>query len=185
MISMIVCYDARRHIGKDDELLVKIPADLKRFKQRTLGCTIVMGRKTFESLPGLLPHRTHWVITRDKDYVPKYPGSNVKIFHSKQEVLDEIKRLNLANVYVIGGGQIYEEFMDVCDCIHATVVHKILKEGNVFFPKIKSNEWAQSQDGKTWAWKDDNGDMLEYTYQNFYRKKDNKLKMESKFNKAL
>ena len=185
MISMIVCYDARRHIGKDDELLLKIPADLKRFKQRTLGCNIIMGRKTFESLPGLLPHRIHWVITRDKDYVPKYPGANVKIFHSKQEVLDEIKRLNLPNIYVIGGGQIYEEFMDECDCIHATVIHKILKEGNVFFPKIKANEWTQSQDGKIETWKDDNGNMLEYTYQNFYRKKKISLKMESKFNKGL
>ena len=185
MLSMIVCYDARRHIGKDDKLLVKIPADLKRFKQRTLGCNIIMGRRTFESLPGLLPHRIHWVITRDKDYVPKYPGANVKIFHSKQEVLDEVKRLNLPNVYIIGGGQIYEEFMDECDCIHATVVHKIIKDGNVFFPKIKSNEWIQSQDGKIGTWKDDNGNMLEYTYQNFYRKKYNKLKHESKFNKGL
>lgn len=185
MLSMIVCYDARRHIGKDDELLVKIPADLKKFRQRTLGCNIIMGRKTFESLPGLLPHRIHWVITRDKDYVPKYPGHNVKIFHSKQEVLDEVKRLNLPNVYIIGGGQIYEEFMDECDCIHATVVHKILKGGNVSFPKIKSSEWAQSQDGKIGSWKNENGDILEYTFQNFYRKKNNQLKHESKFNKVL
>lgn len=185
MISMIVCYDARRHIGKDDELLVRIPADLKRFKQRTLGCNIIMGRKTFESLPGLLPHRIHWVITRDKNCVPKYHGPNVKIFHSKQEVLDELKRLNLPNVYIIGGGQIYEEFMDECDCIHATVVHKILKEGNVFFPKIKSSEWIQSQDGKHGTWKNENGDILEYNYINFYRKKNNPLKHESKFNKVL
>lgn len=185
MLSMIVCYDARRHIGKDDELLVKIPADLKKFRQRTLGCNIIMGRKTFESLPGLLPHRIHWVITRDKNYVPKYPGPNVKIFHSKQEVLDEVKRLNLPNVYIIGGGQIYEEFMDECDCIHATVVHKILKGGNVSFPKIKASEWSQSQDGKIGTWKDENGNILEYTFQNFYRKKDNKLKHESKFNKVL
>lgn len=180
---MIVSYDSSRNIGKDGDLLIKIPNDLNRFRQRTLGCTIVMGRKTFESLPGVLPHRNHWVITRDKDYDPKYDSDKVRIFHSKEEVIAEANRLGLANIYIIGGGQIYEEFMDVCDCIYATIINRKL-DGDTKFPKIKSKEWSQVQDGKTYTWSD-NGIQYTYNFINFYRKKEATMKFASKYNKVL
>ena len=80
MLAMIVAVAENGVIGKDNQLIWRIPEDLTYFKQRTTGHVIIMGRKTLESLPFLLPNREHWVITSQLDYIPPYEG--VKVFHS-------------------------------------------------------------------------------------------------------
>lgn len=94
---MIVCVDNCDGIGVNGDLLFRLSGDLKNFRQKTLGTTIIMGRKTFESLPKVLPHRTHWVITSDIDY--KAPVG-VRVFHSREEVLEA---LGNNRAFVIGG----------------------------------------------------------------------------------
>lgn len=143
LVSMIVAHDLNNGIGKDGKLLWHIPKDLKHFKKTTLGCTVVMGRKTYESLPNALPHRENWILTNDKSYVPKQRfNDKVKVFHSKEEVLAEAERLRKANIFIIGGGEIYKLFLDDATDIIATVVNEKLP-ADTFFPKLKRGEWEK------------------------------------------
>lgn len=138
MISLIVAVAQNNVIGGDNRLLWHIPEDLKRFKEITSGNTIIMGRKTFESLPGVLPNRRHIIITRDKSY--KVTNNNVEVIHNIDEVINRYE--NTSNeVFVIGGGEIYKQFIHRCEKIYLT---KILKdfEGDTTFPLINMNEWA-------------------------------------------
>ena len=116
MLAMIVAVAANGVIGKDNQLIWRIPEDLKYFKERTMGHVIIMGRKTLESLPFLLPNREHWVITSQVDYVPPYEG--VKVFHSPEEVVSVAKDLDLA--YCIGGAQVYASMAPYADRLYVT-----------------------------------------------------------------
>ena len=143
LISMIVAHDLNNGIGKDGQLLWHIPKDLKHFKKTTLGCTVVMGRKTYESLPNALPHRENWILTKDESYVPKQRfNDRVKVFHSKEELLAEADRLRKANIFIIGGGEIYKLFLDDATDIIATVVNEVLP-ADTYFPKLKRSEWTK------------------------------------------
>ena len=143
LISMIVAYDLKNGIGKDGKLLWHIPKDLKHFKKMTLGCTVVMGRKTYESLPNALPNRENWILTRDESYSPKARfNDKVKVFHSKEELLAEAERLMKAHIFIIGGAEIYELFMDDATTIIATEVDGVFG-ADTFFPKIKRREWER------------------------------------------
>ena len=102
MLAMIVAVAENGVIGKDNQLIWHIPEDLAYFKQRTTGHVIIMGRKTLESLPFLLPNREHWVITSQLDYIPPYEG--VKVFHSPEEAAQAAQDIELA--YCIGGAQV-------------------------------------------------------------------------------
>ena len=84
-----MCLDSCNGLGRDNDLLYRLPSDMKMFRQRTLGMIVIMGRKTFESLPKVLPHREHWVITNQENYGDSVPDG-VKVFHSKEEVLQEL-----------------------------------------------------------------------------------------------
>ena len=102
MLALIVAVAHNRVIGKDNTLIWHLPNDLKFFKEKTTGHVIIMGRKTFESLPFLLPNREHWVITRDKGFdVPE----GVRVFHSPEAAAEAARALDAA--YVIGGAQVY------------------------------------------------------------------------------
>lgn len=135
MINMIVCKNNFDYIGKDNKMLYHIPKDLAFFKRKTVNHIIIMGRKTFESLPGLLPNREHWVITRDPSF------NKARSFNSIDDVLEAIDPNT--DYYIIGGGEIYKQFMPYADCLYITEVDDF-KVGDVRFPPINITKWSLS-----------------------------------------
>lgn len=124
MICMIAAASQDGVIGNQNKLPWHLPEDLKHFRKLTLNQNIVMGRKTFESLPGLLPKRNHIVLTRNKDW--SAPG--VKTYDNIDKVLKRYK-----NLYIIGGEEIYRQFLPLVDKLYLTVLYENY-EGDAFFP---------------------------------------------------
>lgn len=137
MISLIVAIAQNNVIGGDNKLLWHISDDLKRFKKITSGNTIVMGRKTFESLPGVLPNRKHIILTRDKNYTVDNPS--VEVIHNINDIINNFKN-SPVEVFIIGGGEIYNQFINYADKIYLTKVFKNF-EGDTTFPEIDYNNW--------------------------------------------
>ena len=137
MLSIIVAVANNNIIGGDNKLLWHIPEDLKRFKQITSGHSIVMGRKTFESLPGVLPNRKHIVITRDKNYT--IDNENVEIINSVDEVINRFINTS-ETAFIIGGGQIYKQLIHSVNNIFLTKVFENF-EGDTTFPQIPYDEF--------------------------------------------
>lgn len=135
MINMIVCKNNFDYIGKDNKMLYHIPKDLAFFKRKTVNHVIIMGRKTFESLPGMLPNREHWVITRDSSF------NKARSFNSIDDVLEAIDPN--VDYYIIGGGEIYKQFMPYANCLYITKVDDF-KVGDVRFPSIDMTKWNLS-----------------------------------------
>lgn len=135
MINIIVCKNNFDYIGKNNKMLYHIPKDLAFFKRKTVNHIIIMGRKTFESLPGMLPNREHWVITRDSSF------NKARSFNSIDDVLEAIDP-NI-DYYVIGGGEIYKQFMPYANCLYITEVDDF-KVGDVRFPSIDMTKWSLS-----------------------------------------
>ena len=128
-ISMICAMDEERGIGKSNGLLWKIPAELKHFREITKGHPIIMGRKTYESIGRPLPDRVNVIITRDTDF-------NVEgciVCHSLEEALEEAKKVEQKEIFIIGGGQIYSQALNSVDKLYLTFVQG--KFGaDTFFP---------------------------------------------------
>lgn len=138
MLSIIVAIAENNIIGGDNKLLWHIPEDLKRFKAITSGNTIIMGRKTFESLPGVLPNRKHVIITRDENY--SVDNENVEVIHSLSEVINKYKNSS-EPAFIIGGGEIYKQLIHNVDNLLLTKVFKSF-DGDTIFPQIDLNEFA-------------------------------------------
>ena len=138
IITLIAAAAKNDALGKDNDLIWHISEDLKRFKRLTTGHAIIMGRKTFESMPKALPNRTNIVLTRNKNY--KADGALVT--STVEEALDLAKEDN--QPFIIGGAQIYSLFMEYCDRIELTRVHHEF-EADVFFPKIDASKWNISK----------------------------------------
>ncbi|MEG2353462.1 MAG: dihydrofolate reductase [Clostridium sp.] len=136
MISIIAAIGENLVIGKDDSLLWNLPEDLKRFKELTSYKIIIMGRKTFESLPGILPNRYHIVITRDVDY--KVENNSVKVVNSIGQLIPYIE--DEFENFVIGGGEIYKELIPYASKLYITRVHKEYI-GDTYFPRYESSKW--------------------------------------------
>ena len=119
-MNIIVAVDKNWAIGKENKLLVSIPADMKFFRSTTTGKVVVMGRKTLESFPNGLPlkNRTNIVLTKDKNYKVK----DAIIVHSIEEALEELKKYASEDVYVIGGDSIYAQMLPYCDTAHVTKI---------------------------------------------------------------
>lgn len=132
--SIIVAIAENYAIGKNNELLWHLSADLKRFKQITTGHSIIMGRKTFESIGKPLPNRRSVVITRDKNF----SHEGITVVHSIAEALEIVKHEE--EIFIIGGGTIYEEMLPKADRIYLTTVHKSF-DADTFFPKFDTNQW--------------------------------------------
>lgn len=135
MLTLIAAAAENNALGKDNDLLWHLPIDFKRFKKLTSGHCIIMGRKTFESLPGLLPKRTHIVITRQKDYT-----AESCIVTSSLEEAVKIAYNQDKTPFVIGGGEVYEQSMDIADVIELTRVHAEV-DADTFFPEIDESKW--------------------------------------------
>ena len=133
-ITLIAAAGENNALGKDKDLVWHLPDDFKRFKKLTSGHHIIMGRKTFETFPNLLPNRTHIIITRKKDYQPQ----GTIVVHSMEDALVAAK--DDSQPYVIGGGEIYKISLPYADKIELTRVHGEF-EADTFFPEIEERDW--------------------------------------------
>lgn len=156
MLSIIVAKAKNNMIGKDNKLLWNISDDLKRFKELTTNHTIIMGRKTFESLGRVLPNRKHIVFTQNMDY--KINDENVKIVHSMFEIQEYIE--SKEECFVIGGAMIYNLLMPYTSKMYVTQIEKDF-EGDTVFPRIDENTWKDvlHEKGKL-----DENNELDYEY---------------------
>ena len=138
-MNLIAAVDQNWAIGNKNELLVRIPADQKFFRETTTGKVVVMGRKTLESFPNGLPlkNRTNIVLTHDHTY--KVPGAVV--VHDMDELHEELKKYDSEDVYVIGGEQIYRQMLPYCDTAHMTKIDHAY-EADAYFPNLdEKEEW--------------------------------------------
>lgn len=163
MISIIVAKAKNNIIGGDNKLLWHISDDLKRFKEITSGNTIIMGRKTFESLPGVLPNRKHIILTRDKNF--SVDNENVEVIHSIDEIINNYKN-SIVETFIIGGGQIYKEFLPYADKLYITEVLKDF-EGDTSFPQVDENIWAVDYSSDVLI---NAKDGLEYKFVNYIKR---------------
>ena len=138
MLSIIVAKAKNNIIGKDNKLLWSLPADLKRFKELTTDHTIIMGRKTFESLGKVLPNRKHVVFSQNTNF--SVNDENVRIVHSMLEIKEYIDDEN--ENFVIGGAMIYSLLMPYVTKMYVTEIDKDF-EGDSFFPKIDLEKWKE------------------------------------------
>ncbi|MBC5994621.1 dihydrofolate reductase [Pontibacter cellulosilyticus] len=161
MVSIIVATAENNVIGKDNQLIWHLPADLKHFKQLTMGHPILMGRKTYESIGKPLPGRTSIIITRQKDY--KAEGCIVA--HSVKEAIAKAKEID-EKVCIIGGAEIYKQALPLTDCIELTKIHHTF-DGDTFFPEIKEDEWTVTAEEKH---EPDEKNKYSYTFQTLRRK---------------
>ena len=140
LISIIVAVSENGVIGKDNQLIWRLPDDLKRFKKLTTGHPIIMGRKTFDSIGKPLPGRTSIVITRNQDFFM----DGIIAVHSLEKALEEAKKLDTDEVFVIGGGEIYKQVLSVVDRLYITEV-KTIMEGDAFFKIAEPEKWIESE----------------------------------------
>ncbi|OGZ00162.1 MAG: dihydrofolate reductase [Candidatus Liptonbacteria bacterium RIFCSPLOWO2_01_FULL_52_25] len=136
MISIIVAMGKNRVIGNGGNIPWRLPADLKHFKEATMGHAVVMGRKTYESIGKPLPGRTNIVITWQKDYAA--PGCV-----TAASLNEAFKKAGVGEVFVIGGAEIYREAMPRVDKLYVTLIDRDF-EGDAYFPEIDPNEWRVS-----------------------------------------
>lgn len=138
MLSIIVAVAKNNVIGKDNQLIWHLPEDLKRFKRLTTGHTIIMGRKTFESLGRVLPNRKHVILCNDMEM--KIENENVEILEDISMLENYIK--SEEEHFVIGGATIYKLLMPYASKLYLTRIDEEF-EGDVYFPEIKEEEWKE------------------------------------------
>ncbi|CUU51047.1 dihydrofolate reductase [Clostridium beijerinckii] len=159
MISIIVAIAKDNVIGKDNKLLWHISEDLKRFKKITTGKKMIMGRKTFESLPGILPNREHIVLTRDNNF--NVDSDKVTIEHDFNSVLQRYLECE-DEVFIIGGAEIYKQFLPYAKKLYLTKVDEEF-EGDTYFPGINYSNYNTEYTSEKFI---DEKNGLHYTFVN-------------------
>ena len=139
LLTAIVATDRIGTIGKDGQIPWYLPADLKFFKRITLGHPVIMGRKTFRSIGRPLPMRTNIVLTRD----PYFLASGAVVVHSLEDALDTAVVETAAETFIIGGGELYRQSLDLLDRVYLTVVGTEIEGGDAFFPRLPVGEWRE------------------------------------------
>ena len=134
-LSLIAAIGKNNELGIDNHLLWHLKEDMKFFRETTANKTIIMGRKTFESLPGLLKGRKHIILSSNESY--KVDGAT--IMHTKEEIIDYIKKTD-EECFIIGGAKIYKEFLPYCKYLYLTLVD-LEKEADTFFPEFDKTEY--------------------------------------------
>ena len=145
-MNAILSADKPWGIGYQNRLLVSIPSDMKFFRQTTTGKVVVMGRKTLESFPNGMPlkNRTNIVLTGNKGYHVK----DAVIVHSKEELLEELKKYDTDDVYVIGGESIYRMLLPYCSTVYVTKIDQAF-QADTFFPNLdEMDEWVMTEEGE-------------------------------------
>ena len=135
-MNLIVNVDSNWAIGYRGKLLVSIPEDMKFFRSETTGKVVVLGRKTLDTFPGGQPLKnlTNIILTRN----PNYQVKGAIICHSVEEVLEELKKYNSEDVYIIGGDSIYKEFLPYCDVAHVTRTDHVY-DADAWFPNLEED----------------------------------------------
>lgn len=160
MITIIAAIAENNALGKDNQLIWYLPADLKRFKKTTLNHVVIMGRKTYESLGKPLPNRTNIIITRDKNY----QAENCVVVNSLMEALKVAVKED-ENPFILGGAEIYKQAMPFTDRLDLTFVHHKF-EADVFFPEIDRQIWKETS--RT-TYKADDKNKYDYSFVTFER----------------
>ena len=145
-MKAILSADKNWGIGYNNKLLVSIPSDMKFFRQTTTGRVVVMGRKTLESFPNGLPlkNRTNIVLTGNRDYQVK----DAVIVHSKDELMEELKKYAADDIYVIGGESIYRMLLPECDTVLVTKIDRAF-QADTYFPNLdEMDEWEMTEEGE-------------------------------------
>ena len=163
-MNLIVAVDNNWAIGNKDKLLVSIPNDHKHFREETTGKVVVLGRKTLQTFPQGQPlkNRTNIILSRDINYRVK----DATVVHSVEELLEELKKFDTEDVYIIGGESIYRQMLPYCDVAHVTKIdHKY--EADTYFPNLDNDpEWEITADSDEQTYFD-----IAYTFLKYQRKK--------------
>ena len=162
-MNVIAAVDKNWAIGNKNRLLTSIPADMKFFREKTSGHVVVMGRKTLESFPNGLPlkNRINIVLTGNRNYQVK----DAVIVHTKEELLEELKNYAPEELYVIGGGSIYEMLLPYCETAYITKIDHAY-EADTFFPNLDEKpDWEMTEESEEQTCFD-----LEYVFSKYERK---------------
>ena len=161
-MNLILSADKNWGIGYKNKLLVSIPSDMKFFRETTTGHVVVMGRKTLESFPGGRPlkNRTNIVLTRDRNY--QAPGAI--LVHSLEELMEELKKYDSQDIYVIGGGAIYALLLPYCDTAYVTKIN-FAYQADTWFPNLdQMPEWKLVEESEEQTCFD-----IEFTYTKYQK----------------
>ena len=161
IVSLVAAASENNVIGKNNTLIWRMPADMKFFKNLTMGHTVVMGRKTYESMGKPLPGRKNIIITRNKEY----KADGCVVFGSFSDVLEYCKAED--EIYVIGGAEIYHQLMNSADKIYLTRIHHNFA-GDAYFPEIPNSEWEET---KRTDFSADENNQYNYSFIEFSRRK--------------
>ncbi len=161
MITIIAAVAEQNALGKDNQLIWHLPADLRRFKKVTSGHPIIMGRKTFESLGRPLPNRTNIVITRNKDY----HLDGIVVAHSLEGAIEKAQQID-EQIFIIGGATIYKKAIEIADFLDITHVHHSF-EADAFFPEIDTSIWEEVTNE---SFKADEKNKYNYSFVRYQRK---------------
>lgn len=145
-MKAILSADRNWGIGYNNRLLVSIPSDMKFFRQTTTGKVVVMGRKTLESFPNGMPlkNRTNIVLTGNQNYHVK----DAVVVHSEDELMEELKKYDPDDIYVIGGESIYRMMLPYCDTVYVTKIDRAF-QADTFFPNLdETDEWVMTEESE-------------------------------------
>lgn len=162
-MNIIVAVDKNWAIGKNNKMMWSLPGDMKFFREKTTGHVVAMGRKTLESFPGGLPlkKRTNIVLTGNQDYQVK----DAVFVHSPEEMLEELKKYDPEEVFVIGGGSIYRMMLPYCDVAYVTKIDHAY-EADTYFPNLdEMDDWEMTEVSEEQTCFD-----LEYVFTKYERK---------------
>lgn len=163
-MNLIVAVDSNWAIGNKNQLLVRIPADHKYFREITTGKVVVLGRKTLETFPQGMPlkNRTNIILSTNPDYHVK----DAIVAHSLEELFEELKQYDTKDVYIIGGASVYRELLPYCDVAHVTKIDRAY-EADSYFPNLdQMEEWQITADSEEQTYFD-----LEYRFLKYEKKK--------------
>lgn len=167
MLTFIWAEDINHAIGINGHLPWHLPADLHHFKEKTMGHPILMGRKTFESFPNLLPGRKHIVLTHSQDFFNKYQDNNqVVVLRSKAELNKWLEENKDENIGVIGGASVFKMLLNKVDCLEKTVIYDEFN-ADTFMPEINYNDFklVAKEDHKP-----DGKNKYNYSFLTYFRK---------------
>ena len=163
-MNIIVAADSNWAIGNKEKLLISIPNDHKHFREETTGKVVVLGRKTLQTFPQGLPlkNRTNIILSRNPDYTVK----DATVVHSLEELLEELKKYNTEDVYVIGGESVYRLLLPYCDTAHVTKIDHAY-QADTYFPDLDQDpDWEITADSDELTYFD-----IPYQFVQYQRKK--------------
>lgn len=147
MITIIAAIGRNNELGKNNDLIWKLPSDLKFFKNETLGCTVAMGKNTFESLPKLLPNRKHIILSLDNKFNKAIDDSEV--YHDKDSFINYCSKLSKnENIYIIGGASVYNMFINIADILVLTEIDAEDDKADTYFPEFDKSNYKCEYLGK-------------------------------------